>query len=457
VCKSGAVGYANPVSVRTAILPERYRDPRLVARGGMGEVYRATDTILGRAVAVKLLDDRHSADETVRKRFTREALAAARLSSEPYTVTIFDVGEWDGRPFIVMEYLTGGSLEDMLRREGVLTPARVLEWLEETAQALDQAHARGIVHRDVKPANLLLGEDGRVRVADFGVASAAGLASLTQTGTVIGTAGYLSPEQAEGREATPASDRYALGIVAFELLAGTRPFQNDSPTAEATAHVRSSVPSIVERQPGLPVEVDAVFARALAKDPRHRFSTCGELVAALRAAFDAAAGATWIVAGEPRRRGRLLLPVVLLLLLAGGIVVGVLLGTRGGGSSTPQRIRVTVTQQGTTVRQTVTLRAAPPPTIAAKTTDASALARQGFAKMQAGDYTGALPLLEQAAQALQGSGSLDEAYNDYNLAFTLAKTQGCSTKVLQLLAASQAIQGHRAPIGELRKACRKSC
>src|SRR5439155_11585409 len=115
----------------------------------MGEIYCATDTTLGRAVAVKLLDDRRASDETVRKRFTREALAAARLSSQPSTVTIFDVGEWEGRPFIVMEYLTGGSLEEVLRREGASTPARALEWLEETAEALDQAHARGIVHRDV--------------------------------------------------------------------------------------------------------------------------------------------------------------------------------------------------------------------------------------------------------------------------------------------------------------------
>ena len=167
------LGTPIPVSVGTAILPERYRDPRLVARGGMGEVYCATDTTLGREVAVKLLDDRRASDETVRKRFTREALAAARLSSDAHTVTIFDVGEWQGRPFIVMEYLTGGSLEDVLRREGAQPPARALEWLAETAQALDQAHERGIVHRDVKPANLLLGEDGRVRVADFGVASAA--------------------------------------------------------------------------------------------------------------------------------------------------------------------------------------------------------------------------------------------------------------------------------------------
>ena len=421
----------------------------------MGEVYRATDTTLGRLVAVKLLDDRYARDEIIRRRFTREALAAARLSSQPSTVTIFDVGEFDGHPFLVMEYLTGGSLEDVLKREGAQPPARALDWLEQAAQALDHAHGEGVVHRDVKPANLLLGEDGRLRVADFGVASARGLDSLTQTGTIIGTAGYLSPEQAEGRSATAASDCYALGVVAFELLAGSRPFEGGSVTTEATAHVHSPVPAITDRRPGLPTELNGVFRRALAKDPAARFSTCGELVAALQAAFAEDAGSTRVMAGPtPIRSRRIVLPAfVLALLLAAGIAAAALLTTRGDSTLQPP-LRVTVTQPGTTVRQTVTLKAAPPPTASA--TDAASAARDGFAKMQAGDYAGALPLLEQAARALQGSGSLAEAYNDYNLAFTLAKTQGCSAQVLQLLDASQAIQGHRKPIDELRHACKKA-
>jgi serine/threonine-protein kinase len=434
------------VAVPTAALPERYRDPQLIARGGMGEVYCATDTTLGRTVAIKVL--RPALDETFRQRFTREALAAARLSSDPSTVTIFDVGEWDGRPFIVMEYLTGGSLEDALKREGAQPPARVLEWLEQAAHALDHAHGQGVVHRDVKPANLLIGEDGHVRVADFGVASARGLDSLTQTGTVIGTAGYLSPEQALGRGATPASDCYALGVVAFELLAGSRPFQSTSATAEAAAHVQSPVPSLTERRRALPTELDAVIAQALAKDPDHRFATCSEFVAALRAAFADAAGTTRVLAAPAAHRPRrLVLPVVVLLLVAAGILAAVLLTTHGGGTHA-----VTVTQRGTTVQQTVTLRetTTPPPTVSA-----ASAAAQGFAKMQAGDYAGALPLLEQAARSLQGSGSLNEAYNDYNLAVSLAQTQGCSSQVLDLLDASQAIQGHRKPIDQLRHACKK--
>ena len=239
------------VRVEQDLCPPRYRDPVWVAAGGMGDLYRAVDEVLDRPVAVKLLATRFAADEAVRRRFRREALAAARLSGDPNTVTIFDVGEWRGRPFIVMEFLGGGTLELVLRG-GAQPPARALQWLEQAARSLDAAHALGVVHRDVKPANLLLGEDGRLRVGDFGIATAAGLDSLTLTGTVLGTAGYLAPEQAQGRPVTAATDGYALAVVAFELLTGKRPFERDSPTAEATAHAYEPVPSAARRNPGFP-------------------------------------------------------------------------------------------------------------------------------------------------------------------------------------------------------------
>jgi predicted Ser/Thr protein kinase len=438
------------MAVDTGILPERYRDPKLVARGGMGEVYCATDTTLGRRVAVKLLTG--AADDVVRKRFTREALAAARLSGEAGTVTIFDVGEWNDRPFIVMEYFDGGSLQDVLRAAGQ-PPDRALAWLEQTARALDHAHERGIVHRDVKPANLLLDGEGRVHVADFGVATASGLDSLTQTGTVIGTAGYLSPEQAQGRESTPASDRYALGVVAFELLTGSRPFANDSPTAEAAAHIAAPVPSASRRAHRLPPQVDAVFDRALAKNPADRFSSCGELVAALRLAVDDADGVTRriVIASRPRRS--LALPLALLALLAAGVALALLLATNRHSAAKPPvaPAPVTVTKPGTTVRETVTAQQPSAPS-------AASVALQGYDKLKAGDFAGALPLLQQAAQQLQGSGTLAEAYNDYNLAYTLARTQGCSgpakDQVKHLLDASQHIQGHRPQIDQLRHACK---
>ena len=247
-------------------LPDRYHDPEQIGRGGMGEIYRATDELLGRVVAVKVLADRYAEDPSVRERFTREALAAARLSGRPNVVTIFDVGESEGRPFIVMEYLGGGSLEDRIRGGRVQT-GQALDWLEQAAVALDAAHAEGVVHRDVKPANLLLDGADNVHVADFGIASAAGMDSLTKTGTVIGTAAYLSPEQAQGERATPGSDRYALAVVAWELLTGRRPFGGDTPAAEAAAHVHAEVPAIATQRQDLPQELDGVFARALAKDP----------------------------------------------------------------------------------------------------------------------------------------------------------------------------------------------
>ena len=176
------------MAVTTDILPARYRNPQLIGRGGMGDIYRATDAALGRDVAVKVLAERYAQDAAVRERFTREALAAARLSGEASIVTIFDVGEHHGRSYIVMEYLGGGSLEDVLRRSGAQPPARVFAWVDQAARALDAAHRRGVVHRDVKPGNLMLDREGNVHVADFGIASAAGMDSLTVTGTVLGTA-----------------------------------------------------------------------------------------------------------------------------------------------------------------------------------------------------------------------------------------------------------------------------
>ena len=284
--------------VDTNIFPPRYRGAQQIGRGGMGEIYRATDTTLGRAVAIKVLAERYASDEGVRQRFTREALAAARLSGQRNTVTIYDVGEHNDRPYIVMEYLGGGSLEDVLAAEGAQPPERVFRWLEQAAAALDAAHAEGVIHRDVKPANLMLDRSGNVHVADFGIASAAGMDSLTMTGTVLGTAGYLSPEQAMGDRATPASDRYGLAIVAYELLTGKRPFAADSPTAEASAHVNAPVPSVCDMS-SLPCELDPVFEQALAKDPSQRYDSAAEFVAALRAALADAAGSTRTLAAVP--------------------------------------------------------------------------------------------------------------------------------------------------------------
>ena len=304
--------------LESRLFPPRYRNPERVARGGMGDVFRATDDVLGRTVAIKLLGERFSADADVRQRFEREALAASRLSAGPSTIKIFDVGESQGRPFIVMEYVAGGSLDDVLRRSGAQPLERALSWLDEAAAALDYAHAHGVVHRDVKPANLLLDPECKVHVADFGIASAAGLASVTQTGTVLGTLGYLAPEQAAGKRATPAVDRYALGVVAFELLTGERPYAaGESPTAETAALEAVPVPSISMRNPRLSPSLDPVFERALAYDPRARFPSCAALVEAIGAA-EAGTSEMSLAEEKPSRLGFELIAAIVTVMAAFG-------------------------------------------------------------------------------------------------------------------------------------------
>jgi eukaryotic-like serine/threonine-protein kinase len=469
------------------ILPPRYSNVRHIARGGMGDVYRATDTALGRTVAVKLLGDRYADDDGVRQRFTREALAAARLSGTPNTVTIFDVGEWNDRPYIVMELAQRGTLEDRLKAGGAQEASDVLRWLSEAAAALDSAHQAGIVHRDVKPGNLLLDERGEVRVADFGVASAVGMDSMTMTGTVLGTAGYLSPEQAMGKRATPASDRYALGVVAWELLTGERPYAAANTTAEAAAHVHAPIPSISE-QTNLPRELDPVFRRALAKDPAERYASSAELVAALREALSASAAPTErltaveeetttaapapvATAGRPNPLIWAGLAVLALLALGGGLALAAALSGDGEpetrtvieerttteeGRVTTERVTVTTEQEPTTTAPTTATTATTAPEDTPSASEAAELNDQAFALMNQGRYAEALPLLERAIVPLRGSGSLTEAYTSYNLAKTRLELGRCDD-VIPLLDRSEEIQGQRGEITEARQRAGDQC
>jgi serine/threonine-protein kinase len=478
--------------------PDRYAQPTLIASGGMGLIFLATDTDLRRDVVVKVLAERYAQDESIRARFRREALAAARLSANPNIVTIFDVLEYGGLPMIVMEYLSGGSLEERVQGRGGCPSGQVFLWMEQAAGALDDAHAAGVVHRDIKPANLLLDSRDEVHVGDFGIASAVGLDGNTETGTILGTAGYLSPEQALGKRATPASDRYSLAVVAFELLAGERPFAADSTVAEATRHATAPVPSIHGLKAELPASLDRVFRKALGKTPADRYSTAAEFVAELRAAVHADAGTTgWLMpaaaaqtavtevsasrAATPERlppaarssgrNRRWLIPLVLLLLLAGGLA-SAWAATRGGSqgrASTPKQLKPvtvvrTITSPGRTVERTVTAAAGPPPATTPTTSappagtgqTGSELNSEAYAKMQAGEYSAALPLLEQAVQKLSGTNSLAEAYADYNLADTRYELGQCSG-VMSLLDRSQAIQGRRTEIDALRRDAQRTC
>jgi len=273
-------------------LPERYRVARHIASGGMASVWEAEDLMLGRVVAVKVLAAQYAADPAARVRFQREARTAAQVSDQRHVVTIYDIGEHENEAFIVMEYFAGGTVADRLKaaREGgePIPQETALRWLREAAAGLDVAHAAGIVHRDVKPANLLLDAQGRLAVADFGIARLADDTQMTQTGQVMGTAAYISPEQARSQPATDASDRYALAVVAYELLTGSRPFRGGPPTAQALAHAEAQPPRASQASPDLPPAIDAVLARGLAKNPDERPRSATDLVDAIVRALDPA-------------------------------------------------------------------------------------------------------------------------------------------------------------------------
>ena len=269
---------------------QRYRLDALVATGGMGEVWRGFDTSLDRVVAVKILKPQWSDDLTYRRRFTYEARHAAALR-HPDIAAIYDVGETpEARPFLVMEFIDGRPLSQFLGRP--LDPAVVAGLLASAADALGAAHAAGIIHRDVKPANLMVTTDRRVKVTDFGIARATDGVALTTAGEVLGTPSYLSPEQARGDRATPASDVYSLGVVAYEALAGVRPFVRGTAVATAVAHVQDAPPPLPDR---VPPALTAVVERAMAKDPAQRFADG----AALARAFRQAAGSPDIRTQRP--------------------------------------------------------------------------------------------------------------------------------------------------------------
>lgn len=358
------------------VIADRYELEELVGTGGMSSVYRAHDRLLERTVALKVLHEHYASDEDYIERFRREARAAAQLA-HPGIVTVIDRGEQDGRQFIVFEHVAGETLKDVVLREGRLSIHRAVELSFEVARALQFAHERGLVHRDVKPQNVLLNGDGRPKVADFGIARDVDVEQgLTHAGTVLGTSHYLAPEQARGEEADERSDVYALGAVLFELLTGEVPFPGDNFVAVAMKHIHEQPRDVRELRLDVPPRVAAAVSRALEKDPARRFPTmrafADELKACLRELTEEApaenptmivqsAGEKTLVQPAPaappaptRRRRRwwpLALVVLLLVLVAGGaIAAGVWLknsSSSGGGGGTPTGIPEALTAVAT--------------------------------------------------------------------------------------------------------------
>jgi beta-lactam-binding protein with PASTA domain/tRNA A-37 threonylcarbamoyl transferase component Bud32 len=260
----------------------RYELTHLVARGGMAQVYRARDRLLDRPVALKVLFPELSVDRAFVERFRREAQAAANLS-HPNIVPVFDWGEDNGTYYIVMEYVDGQPLSQALRTGGPMPATRVAQIGARVADALAYAHRHGVIHRDVKPGNVLLTDDEQVKVTDFGIARAVNTEeSLTQTGAVMGTATYFSPEQAEGVGVDARSDIYSLGVVLFEMVAGRPPFLGDSPVAVASKHVREQPPALHDLSPSVPPALEAVIAKAMAKSADLRYQSAADLRADLQ-------------------------------------------------------------------------------------------------------------------------------------------------------------------------------
>lgn len=267
------------------VLDERYRIERTIGGGGMANVYLAYDLILGREVAVKVLRLEHTNDSEFIARFEREVQSATSLS-HPNIVNIYDVGEEKHILYMVMEYVNGMTLKEYIAEHHPIEIETVLNIMKKVLSAIAMAHANGLIHRDIKPQNILLDKDGEVKVTDFGIAIALSATSLTQTNSIMGSVHYLSPEQARGETATKKSDIYALGILLFEMLTSTLPFDGQSAVSIALKHLQHDTPSIHELNPNVPQSVENVVLKATAKNPKHRYQSIYEMEQAIEDALD---------------------------------------------------------------------------------------------------------------------------------------------------------------------------
>src|SRR5690349_21184672 len=290
------------------VLADRYELEELVGTGGMSSVFRAHDRLLDRKVALKILHQQYSGDDDYVERFKREARSVAALS-HPNIVTVIDRGEHGDRQFIVFEYIDGGNLKRLIERRGPAPVASALELAIQIARGLAFAHQQGLIHRDVKPQNVLLNGDGRAKVTDFGIARSLNVQhGMTQTGTVLGTSDYIAPEQAQGQRVDEHSDIYSLGVVLYELLTSEVPFPGENFVAVAMRHINESPPSIRDKRPDVSPRLEAAVQRAMAKRPEDRFQTmadfCRELEANLAELQSAGTQLARPAVARPRRQHR---------------------------------------------------------------------------------------------------------------------------------------------------------
>jgi eukaryotic-like serine/threonine-protein kinase len=344
------------------VIAGRYELLELIGSGGMSSVWKAHDRLLDRVVAIKVLHEQFTADEEYVERFRREARSVAQLS-HPNIVTVIDRGEDEGRQFIVFECVEGENLKQLVERTGRLSVTDALEMAIQMGRALAFAHDRGLVHRDVKPQNVLLNEDGQAKMTDFGIARSVDVHGVTITGTVLGTSEYIAPEQARGQRVDALTDVYSLGVVLYELLTGSVPFRGENFVAIALRHVNEPPPNVLERRPDAPPRVAMAVERAMAKRPDDRFQSMDEFVAELEEALadlDPASEQATMIARRPvtaaptrrgreerrrRRRGGVLWPiaaVLAVLAIAGLAAWGALALRDGDGSPSAANTRIQV-------------------------------------------------------------------------------------------------------------------